>query len=81
MFWAVYAGPLAGWVIAPGCIAVEGFTGRLAVECDGDDWHSTPEQMEADELRERVLRRSGLTFWRVRGGAFYRNPEKALESL
>jgi hypothetical protein len=27
-------------------LAVEGMTARLAVECDGDHWHSSPEQIE-----------------------------------
>ena len=61
-------------------LVVEGMRGRIAVECDGDEWHG-PEQYEADMGRQRQLERCGWTFWRVRGGNYYRDPDKALESL
>jgi len=54
---------------------------RLAVECDGDRWHSSSEQRERDMRRQRVLERCGWIFWRVRGSEFYFNGERALESL
>ena len=62
-------------------IVIEGIQGKLAVECDGDHWHHTPEQIAKDEQRERMLRRCDWTFWRVGGSEFYRNQDKALESL
>jgi hypothetical protein len=62
-------------------IVIEGATNKLAVECDGDRWHGELEQRERDMDRERILKRSGWTFWRVRGGEFYFNPSKALEPL
>jgi very-short-patch-repair endonuclease len=61
-------------------LLVEGMRGRLAVECDGDDWHGL-EQWEADVARQRMLERCGLEFWRVRGSTFYRDQEQALSSL
>jgi len=61
-------------------IVVEGMEGRLAVECDGDRWHGA-EQYERDVGRQMILERCGCTFWRVRESTFYREPEKALESL
>jgi very-short-patch-repair endonuclease len=54
-------------------LVIEGATNKLAVECDGDRWHSEPEQRERDIDRERILKRSGWTFWRVRGSEFYFN--------
>lgn len=54
---------------------------RLAVECDGDHWHSSSEQRERDMRRQRVLERCGWSFWRVRGSEFYFDPQRALESL
>jgi very-short-patch-repair endonuclease len=36
---------------------------RLAVECDGDDFHG-PDRWDADMRRQRVLERAGWTFWR-----------------
>ncbi|GGK85680.1 DUF559 domain-containing protein [Deinococcus radiotolerans] len=61
-------------------LVVEGQRGRLAVECDGDQWHG-PEQFQADLHRQQVLERAGMQFWRVRGSTFSRDPEAALEDL
>ena len=61
-------------------LVVQGENARLAVECDGDKYH-TFETLEYDQIRERQLRRAGWEFWRVTGSAFYRNREKSLESL
>ncbi|MFB1081569.1 AAA domain-containing protein [Jeotgalibacillus sp. JSM ZJ347] len=62
-------------------LVVQGEKSRLVVECDGDYWHTSPEDQERDFLRERVLQRAGWHFWRVLGSTFYHDPEKALESL
>ena len=59
---------------------VVGLSGKLAVECDGDHWHG-PAQYEKDMVRQRDLERCNWEFWRVRGGAFYRDPDSAMESL
>jgi very-short-patch-repair endonuclease len=61
-------------------LVVEGMHGRLAVECDGDQWHG-PDRYEQDMARQRDLERAGWQFVRVRGGDFYRDPTKALEPL
>lgn len=61
-------------------LVVQGENARLAVECDGDQYH-TLENWEEDQVRERQLRRAGWEFWRVSGGSFYRHKEKALDSL
>ncbi|MFD1434138.1 tellurite resistance TerB C-terminal domain-containing protein [Kroppenstedtia eburnea] len=61
-------------------LVVEGLTNRLAVECDGDQWHG-PDRWEEDMLRQQTLERAGWTFWRVRGRAFYRNRQQAMASL
>ncbi len=61
-------------------LVVEGGESRLAVECDGDQWHG-PERYEADMARQRQLERCGWTFWRLRGSEFYRDPEVALAGL
>jgi very-short-patch-repair endonuclease len=61
-------------------LVVEGMHGRLAVECDGDQWHG-PERWEQDMARQRQLERSGYIFWRVRGSTFYRDPDDALNGL
>ena len=61
-------------------LIVEGLQGRMAVECDGDKWHG-PDRYDADMARQRELERCGWGFFRVRGGAFYRDPEEALTTL
>lgn len=62
-------------------LVVSGAQGRLAVECDGDHWHGTPEQLENDLHRERELKRAGWRFWRVRESEFYFDQEAALRPL
>lgn len=62
-------------------LVVVGAKGRLAVECDGDRWHSTVEQRKADLRRERELVRVGWRFWRVRESVFNLDPEAALQPL
>jgi very-short-patch-repair endonuclease len=61
-------------------LVVEGEKGRIAVECDGDEWHG-PDRYEYDMNRQRILERCGWKFWRVRGSEYYYDPEKALNSL
>jgi very-short-patch-repair endonuclease len=61
-------------------LVVEGMQGRLAIECDGDEWHGA-ERYEQDMARQRELERAGWLFVRIRGGDFYRDPDKATEPL
>ncbi|GAA2068593.1 AAA domain-containing protein [Williamsia deligens] len=62
-------------------LVVTGSDGRLAVECDGDEFTSTPEQARADMERERELRRCGWRFWRVRESEYLLDPDRALAGL
>jgi very-short-patch-repair endonuclease len=61
-------------------LVVQGGQSRLAVECDGDNWHGT-DRYEEDMQRQRQLERCGWEFFRVRGSAFYTDKVKALEHL
>jgi very-short-patch-repair endonuclease len=61
-------------------IVVEGPDARLAVEADGDRWHGE-DVWHQDRARQEVLERAGWTFVRIRGSAFYRDPNTALEPL
>ena len=61
-------------------LVVEGMQGRLAVECDGDEWHG-PDRYESDIARQRDLERAGWQFVRIRGSEFYRDRAKAMEPL
>jgi very-short-patch-repair endonuclease len=62
-------------------LVVSGAKGRLAVECDGDFWHSSPDDQLADIDRQVELERAGWRFVRVRESAFNRNPDDALLPL
>lgn len=61
-------------------LVVESGQARLAVECDGDNWHG-PDHYESDMQRQRQLERCGWEFFRVRESAFYSNKEKSLVGL
>ena len=56
---------------------VEGQKRRLAVECDGERWH-TREQLEHDLERQAILERLGWVFVRIRGSVFFRDPNAAM---
>ena len=53
---------------------------RLAVECDGERWH-TLEQLQSDLERQAVLQRLGWVFARIRGSLFFRDPDRAMEPV
>ena len=59
-------------------LVVEGMQGRLAVECDGDEWHGAA-RYEQDMARQRDLERAGWQFVRICGRNFYRDSDKATE--
>lgn len=62
-------------------LVIQGKNAKLAIECDGDQYHNRIDKWDEDIERQQILERSGWTFWRVTGSAFYRYQEKALTSL
>lgn len=62
-------------------LVVTGSAGRLAVECDGDVFHTSPEQVRSDLVREHELQRAGWEFWRVRESEYRLDPVAALADL
>ncbi len=58
-------------------IVVEGSSGKLAIECDGERWH-TQDNLAEDLGRQAVLERLGWQFVRIRGSLFFRDAEAAL---
>lgn len=62
-------------------LLVVGLDGRLAVECYGDEWHSSPEDFIKDMARQRQLERCDLTFHIIWGSDFYREPDTTLKPL
>ena len=62
-------------------LVVEGAGKRLAIECDGDRYH-TMDNLGADMERQAILERVGKwQFVRIRGSAFYRNPDLAMRPV
>jgi len=62
-------------------MVVEGEGGRrLAVECDGDQYHG-PDRWADDMRRQRILERVGWNFWRCFGSDYRIDPEAALDDL
>ncbi|GAB2513003.1 RecBCD enzyme subunit RecD [Corynebacterium atrinae] len=61
-------------------LVVEGVDQRVAVECDGDHWHSG-DAIRQDLVRQRNLERVGWTFFRVRESDFYADTAGSLEPL
>lgn len=54
---------------------------KIGIECDGEQYHSSAESIRADMERQAILERLGWRFIRVRGSAYYRNPEKAMDGV
>jgi very-short-patch-repair endonuclease len=61
-------------------LVVMGAHGRLAVECDGDQWHG-PDAYERDLARQRDLERCGWRFFRIPGSSFDVDQADALSGL
>jgi very-short-patch-repair endonuclease len=53
---------------------------RLAIECDGDRYH-TIDNLRDDAERQAVLERLGWTFVRIRGSRFYRDADSAMKPV
>lgn len=53
----------------------------VAIECDGERFHSGDEIVRADMERQAILERLGWKFIRIRGSEYYRNPEKTIERV
>jgi hypothetical protein len=51
---------------------------RVAVECDGDRFH-TIDQIPSDMARQAILERAGWRFLRVRGTRFFRDTEGTMK--
>lgn len=54
---------------------------KLAIECDGERWHSGTEKIAEDLARQAVLERLGWRFHRIRGSLFFRDPDTAVKLM
>jgi very-short-patch-repair endonuclease len=53
---------------------------RLAVECDGDEFHG-PDRWPQDMARQRILERAGWTFWRCFASTWQLRKDEVLAEL
>ncbi|MGE4273112.1 MAG: DUF559 domain-containing protein [Desulfitobacterium sp.] len=51
---------------------------KIAVECDGEQYHSGEEKVRADMERQTILERMGWRFIRIRGSEYYRDSEATM---
>ena len=54
---------------------------RVALECDGERWHSGDAKIREDMERQTILERLGWRFIRLRGSEYYSDPEKAMQRI
>ena len=54
---------------------------KIAIECDGERYHSGENKIREDMERQTILERLGWRFIRIRGSEYYRNPEKTMERV
>lgn len=61
-------------------LVVQGRSRQVAIECDGERFH-TLENLDQDLARQAILERLGWRFIRIRGSAFFRNPDREMERV
>ena len=54
---------------------------EIAIECDGDRYHSGEEKIFKDMERQTVLERLGWQFIRIRGSDYYRSPDQTMQRV
>lgn len=54
---------------------------KVAIECDGDRYHSGEEAVRRDMERQTILERVGWQFIRIRGSEYYRDPDKTIQRV
>jgi len=53
----------------------------VAIECDGERYHSGEAKIREDMERQTILERLGWRFIRIRGSEYFRNPDKTIERV
>lgn len=54
---------------------------KVAIECDGERYHSGENKIREDMERQTILERLGWRFIRIRGSEYYRNPDLSIERV
>lgn len=53
----------------------------VAIECDGERYHSGETKIREDMERQTILERLGWRFIRIRGSEYFRDPEQAINRV
>lgn len=53
----------------------------VAIECDGERWHSGDAKIREDMERQTILERLGWRFIRIRGSEYYHAPAQTIERV
>ena len=53
---------------------------RIAIECDGERWHSG-DDIRKDMERQTILERLGWRFIRIRGSEYFRDPDATIQRV
>lgn len=54
---------------------------RVFIECDGAEFHSTPEQLENDKRKDEAIRKRGSTILRFTGRQIFRDAASCAEQI
>lgn len=54
---------------------------KIAIECDGELYHSGDEKIRQDMERQTILERLGWRFIRIRGSEYYRDQESTIKRV
>lgn len=54
---------------------------KVAIECDGERWHSGEVKIREDMERQTILERLGWRFIRIRGSEYYRDSDAAINRI
>lgn len=54
---------------------------KIAIECDGELYHSGEEKVKEEMERQNILERLGWRFIRIRGSEYFRNPEETVKRV
>ena len=54
---------------------------KIAIECDGERYHSGADKILEDMQRQTILERLGWTFIRIRGSEYYADPESTINRV
>ena len=54
---------------------------KIAIECDGHDFHSSKEQIMKDNQRTRILTKNGWSVIRYSGSEIYQDSKNELKSI